>query len=95
MTGASARPQPPPWSVELTFECDGAHAWTADAVLTAGLDHLRGHGQARKNPSDPDVPVIGVELAAARALDDLARQLADLAAERSAASDTLFLLETF
>ncbi|MFI6979265.1 DUF1876 domain-containing protein [Embleya sp. NPDC050154] len=40
-----------------------------------------GRGAARKHPADPDVPEIGDELAAARALSDLAHQLLHAAAE--------------
>ncbi|MFI1583671.1 DUF1876 domain-containing protein [Embleya sp. NPDC020630] len=39
---------------------------------TAGL---RGRGDARKSPVDPNIPEIGDELAAARALSDLAHTL--------------------
>lgn len=68
------------WSVLLQLtESDGqTHA---QAVLDSGADHqLRGHGIARKRPADADVPEIGDELAAARALADLAHQLLDAAA---------------
>jgi hypothetical protein len=41
---------------------------------------VRGWGHARKNPKDRDVPEIGDDLAAARALSDLAHHLLDLAA---------------
>ncbi|MGD3110670.1 dsRBD fold-containing protein [Streptomyces sp. YGL11-2] len=37
---------------------------------------LTGHGTARWNPEDPNVPEIGDELAAIRAMSDLAAQLA-------------------
>ena len=51
------------------------------AVLASGADRtLRGHGIARKSPVDKDVPEIGDELAAARALADLAHQLLEAAA---------------
>ncbi|MFE2865986.1 DUF1876 domain-containing protein [Embleya sp. NPDC059259] len=43
---------------------------------TAGL---RGRGDARKNPADPNIPEIGDELAAARALSDLAHRLLHMA----------------
>jgi hypothetical protein len=42
---------------------------------------LRGRGEARKHPNDADVPEIGDELAAARALSDLAHQLLHAAAD--------------
>ncbi|MDI2124773.1 DUF1876 domain-containing protein [Yinghuangia seranimata] len=41
---------------------------------------VRGRGHARKSPADRDVPEIGDELAAARALSDLAHHLLELAA---------------
>ncbi|GAA4931654.1 DUF1876 domain-containing protein [Streptomyces coeruleoprunus] len=51
----------------------------ARAVLDTGTSKLTGHGQARCNPEDEDVPLIGDELAASRAMSDLARQLMRLA----------------
>ncbi|WP_127128642.1 dsRBD fold-containing protein [Georgenia sp. SYP-B2076] len=49
---------------------------TAEAELTtSGGTTLRGFGRARKDPHDPDIPEIGEELAAARALRDLADRL--------------------
>ncbi len=53
----------------------------ADAVLRSGeTRRLHGVGRARRNPKDRAVPEIGDELAAARALSDLAHQLLDAAA---------------
>ncbi len=49
---------------------------TAHAVLTTPAGGtLDGYGRARRNPDDRDVPEIGEELAAARALRDLADRL--------------------
>jgi hypothetical protein len=68
------------WSVDIYLEeTDGdtrAEAWLA----THRDEGLRGHGRARCNPADWDVPEIGAELAAARALSDLAHRLFDTAA---------------
>lgn len=51
---------------------------------------LRGWGSARKHPADRDVPMIGDELAAARALSDLAhRMLHSAAADIEAATGQL------
>ncbi|WP_314245185.1 DUF1876 domain-containing protein [Streptomyces sp. DSM 40907] len=47
--------------------------------LDTGTNRLTGHGTARCNPADDDVPEIGDELAAARALEDLAAQLKRIA----------------
>lgn len=52
----------------------------ARAHLVTDDNELTGHGVARLNPRDADVPEIGDELAAARALSDLAHQLLDAAA---------------
>jgi Domain of unknown function (DUF1876) len=68
------------WSVDIYLnETEGeTHA---EARLAAREDEsLRGRGRARCNPADWDVPEIGAELAAARALSDLAHRLLDTAA---------------
>ena len=68
--------EPHPW--KLTFETreDEDHC---DMVvhLDAGDRSLSGHGRSKRNPSDPSAPQIGEELAAARALHDLAKHLTD------------------
>lgn len=52
---------------------------TAEAVLDTGTARLTGHGTARCNPQDEDVPAIGGELAASRAMKDVAGQLMTVA----------------
>lgn len=70
---------PTVWTVSITFNED-EHATRADAVLNGiGFD-LEGWGRSRRNPADPDVPMIGEEVAAARALTDLTHHLLDRAA---------------
>ena len=55
---------------------------TADVMLTlASGEQVRGHGLSYRNPRDPDVPEIGDELAAARALSELSHRLVEAAAE--------------
>lgn len=44
-------------------------------MLDTGTTGLTGHGVAHCNPADEDVPEIGDELSASRALHDLGRQL--------------------
>jgi hypothetical protein len=67
---------PHPW--KLTFEAreDEEHC---DMVvhLDAGDRSLSGYGRSRRNPADPMVPQVGEELAAARALHDLANHLTE------------------
>ncbi|MEU5463672.1 DUF1876 domain-containing protein [Streptomyces althioticus] len=66
------------WKTRLhLFEEDGTTK--ARATLDTGTTTLAGHGAAHRNPADPDVPEIGDELAAGRALRDLGRQLLDIA----------------
>lgn len=51
-----------------------AHLHTRDSAAVSGV------GLARCNPADQDVPEIGDELAAARALSELAHRLLEAAA---------------
>ena len=67
------------WSVEVILTEDPDET-RADAALQIGGQELRGFGKARRNPSDPDVPRIGEELATARALSDLSHRLLHAAA---------------
>jgi len=53
----------------------------ADATLSTGEHVLHGRGVSHRNPSDPDVPEIGDELAAARALVALGNRLVEATAE--------------
>ncbi|WP_421741617.1 dsRBD fold-containing protein [Cellulomonas sp.] len=69
------------WKVRIDlFETDDLRGdgdvTTAHAELTTSSGtRLQGRGRARRAPQDPDVPEIGDELAAARALRDLADRL--------------------
>jgi Domain of unknown function (DUF1876) len=69
-------------------------ATTAQVTIDEDLDHtearvtfelkgirMTGHGRARRNPVDPSMPVVGEELATARAFSDLAHKLVEAAAE--------------
>jgi hypothetical protein len=49
------------------------------AVLDLRGDHFTATGRARRNPIDTNVPVIGEELALARALGSLEDQIIDAA----------------
>ena len=66
------------WTAEIIFTEEGATT-RADAVLDCGLNQIRGWGQAQRNPDDPDVPRIGREIAAGRALEDLVTKLLEAA----------------
>ncbi|GGT01220.1 DUF1876 domain-containing protein [Streptomyces chromofuscus] len=66
------------WKVRLyLFEEDGTTK--ARVVLNTGTNEFTGHGAAHRNPTDRDVPEIGDELAAGRAMHDLGRQLVEVA----------------
>jgi hypothetical protein len=73
--------EPLTWTVTIAFDEDDGTT-RADAVLQGGADDLVGWGRARRNPIDPDVPTVGDEVAAARALFDLGHHLLDRAAHR-------------
>lgn len=62
------------WTVEIAFTED-ENRTRADALLDTGVRQVTGWGRSRRNPDDPDVPAIGEELAAARALSELAHHL--------------------
>ena len=69
------------WRVNVSFTED-ADRTRADAILEFASQKFHGFGQAKRAPGDPTVPVIGEELAAARALSDLSHQLLEAAADR-------------
>lgn len=68
------------WSVEIHIDEHESRTRAQARLHTADKTHLVGVGLARLNPTDRDVPEIGDELAASRALADLAHQLLDAAA---------------
>jgi|OM-RGC.v1.031858424 hypothetical protein len=72
------------WTVDITIDehtAEEGNRTRAIARLRSRDDtHIVGSGFARCNPSDHDVPEIGDELAVARALSHLARQLIEATA---------------
>lgn len=62
------------WPVEISLREDDGKT-LAEAQLTRGGAGMAGHGLARRNPDDQEVTQIGEDIAAARALSDLAHQL--------------------
>ncbi len=65
------------WAVDIFIdEHDDVRRTHAEARLHTGdATDLRGTGWAQRHPRDREVPEIGDELAAARALSDLSHQL--------------------
>jgi hypothetical protein len=64
------------WTLQFEIVEDDQHCEMV-VHLDAGDRSLSGRGRSRRNPADPLVPQIGEELAAARALQDLANHLLD------------------
>ncbi|MCH0562333.1 MULTISPECIES: dsRBD fold-containing protein [unclassified Streptomyces] len=69
------------WKARLHLFEDEHGTTQAHVVLDTGTTAVTGHGTAHRNPADRDVPDIGEELAAGRAMRDLAEKLLN-AAER-------------
>jgi len=67
------------WNVHVDLFEDDEGATKAQIVLDTGTAALTGRGAARCNPADTDIPEIGDELAAGRAMHDLAQQLLTIA----------------
>jgi hypothetical protein len=65
-------------SIEIGIDEDDT-VTLVHAVLDLRGDHFTATGRARRNPIDTNVPVIGEELALARALGSLEDQIIDTA----------------
>lgn len=63
------------WDVRITLVESGGSTTAEATVMNGPPDALRAVGHARKSPGDPEVPLIGDELAAGRALRRLADRL--------------------
>jgi hypothetical protein len=66
--------------IEISMTEDADHC---EAVARVRLREreFSGWGRARRNPSDPEMPVVGEELAVARALSEVSHQLVVAAAD--------------
>lgn len=67
-------------SVEVTVDEDEERTEAKVGVMIRDRE-FSGWGRAKRNPNDPNVPMIGEELAVARALNDLSQNLLDAAAQ--------------
>ncbi|MFF4651164.1 DUF1876 domain-containing protein [Streptomyces sp. NPDC001380] len=63
------------WHVEMEFREEGARTRAAALLRLQDGSELRAHGHATRHPDDPEQQRVGEEVAAARALGDLSRQL--------------------
>jgi len=68
------------WTVDIAIS-EGDETTAVATLVTPSDRRLSGSGKARRNPNDPQVPMIGDELAVARALSALAHTLLDACAE--------------
>jgi hypothetical protein len=68
------------WTVVIDIDEHDGRTRAIARLDARGAKELVGTGLARCNPADRDVPEIGDELAAARALSDLGHLLLDTAA---------------
>ncbi|MDX2380373.1 MAG: DUF1876 family protein [Acidimicrobiia bacterium] len=65
-----------PWKLRFEIREDEQHCEMV-IHLDTGLKKVSGEGKSHRNPSDPSMPRVGEELAAARALHDLANHLTE------------------
>jgi hypothetical protein len=70
------------WTVDIYLDehAEGRTTRAEARLHTGDPTDVRGIGRSWRNPRDPEVPEIGDELAAARALTDLAEHLRATAA---------------
>lgn len=68
------------WQVELSFVEDTDHTRATAQLRAPDGRELHGRGTAKRNPADRPAPVIGEEVAGARALSALAHELLSEAA---------------
>lgn len=66
--------------VDVTLTEDADHCEAVARVRMRDHD-FAGWGRARRHPADPEMPVVGEELAVARALSDVSHQLVVAAAD--------------
>lgn len=67
------------WSVDIYIDEIRGDAHAKASLFTGGRTSVQGKGLARLYTSDPSIPEIGEEIAAARALIDLGHRLLELA----------------
>ncbi len=69
------------WTVTIDIDEHDGHTRAIARLQDRDTERLTGVGLARLDPADRDVPEIGDELAAARALSDLSHRLLRTATE--------------
>ena len=69
------------WTVTIDIDEHEGHTRAVARLHDRDTERLTGVGLARLDPADRDVPAIGDEIAAARALSDLSHRLLQTATE--------------
>lgn len=69
------------WTVRIHITEEGDETHARAVLATRATSTVIGKGVARRNPVDRPIPEIGDELAASRALEDLAIRLHDVASD--------------
>lgn len=70
------------WTVKIRFDEDETHTHATARTERAYGDPVAGRGDAYRNPKDPSQPMVGEEIAAARALFALGAELLQSASGR-------------
>jgi Domain of unknown function (DUF1876)/Domain of unknown function (DUF1918) len=78
--GEPAGPERMSLRIDVTLTEDADHCEAVANVRVRGRE-FSGWGRARRNPADPEMPVVGEELAVARALSEVSHQLVVAAAD--------------
>lgn len=68
------------WSVSLSITEANGQTHAEARLVMPGRDELTSRGSARRNPADQEITLVGAQIAAARALSDLAGKLLHAAA---------------
>ena len=63
------------WHIEMEFREEGPRTAASALLRLRDGTEVRAHGFSSRHPSDPEQLRVGEEIAAARALNDLASQL--------------------
>jgi Domain of unknown function (DUF1876) len=72
----------PRWTVEIDFDEDDTHTRATARANVRGDQALTANGDAYRNPHDESRPLVGEEIAAARALIALSTELLQSAASQ-------------
>ncbi|HET6953567.1 MAG TPA: dsRBD fold-containing protein [Acidimicrobiales bacterium] len=79
-SGTGERIERASMQVDIALSEDADHCEAVARVRVRDRD-FAGWGRARRHPADPEMPLVGEELAVARALSDISHQLVGAAAD--------------